>query len=125
LGVLLKEQQLLISNPEIPQFLVLCATPTETQPKLAVAILAERGGATDPSFRALWEVADPSQTPHVVAAFLSLYPKSVFSLESGYPLYLLAGPNWRKMYSLEALIEGVELGFREFGTAVYKPPQPK
>lgn len=120
MGVLLKEQQLLLSTPNIPQFLVVCATPTESQPKCAVAILAERKGT---EFRALWEVKDPSQTPAIVTAFLTLYPESVFSLDSGYPLYLIAGPNWRKPYTLEALIEGVKLGYREFGTAVYKPPQ--
>lgn len=112
-GIIFKEGEVYLSSPEnTHNFLIIMANAEEGKMlALFVDILPNDEYVTR------WS-CDAEDCQNVVASFMLAYPDAIFSVESGYPIYLLAGPNWRKMCSLKALQEAVQLGFREFGFGV-------
>jgi len=112
-GIVMKEGEVYLSSPNNPDnFLILMANPEKNK---IIALFVDI--LPNDEYVTRW-ATEPEETKDVVASFMIAFPNALFSVESGYPIYLLAGPNWRKVCSLESLQEAVQLGFREFGFGV-------
>lgn len=68
--------------------------------------------------------SEPELTPQIVAGFFEKHPKAVVSLSDGRPIILCCPdhPEFKKVYTFEALQEGVAAGFQRFGCAVPRVP---
>jgi len=113
-GVLLKEGEYYVSQPEVSYFL-LVMTPGMVA---MVDIEGEENKEENLRMKQRWIVEDAKQTQNVVASFVLEHPDAVFSLEGGEPIYICSGHHWRRCFAFANLKEGMALGYREFGTGV-------
>lgn len=117
-GILIKEGELMIT-PQNQSYFLYVVSAGDQDVTMWVDVKVQEGEDV-PEFVQNW-IGDPKDTPNLVSNFLIDHPDAIFNLEGGYPVYLISGPNWKRVYTFNTLKEGIGLGFRQFGCAVKKP----
>ena len=113
-GILLQEGEYFVSTEKSPYFMVVYGTPTPDNKNQAITLLAEK--LPEGEFQCVWE-GNVADTKNLISSYMIAFPDAIVSLKSNYPVYLLSGPNWKRVFTLNALKEGISNKFLHFATA--------